>query len=192
MTLATMQGIYRQEGAWTLIEIKLHDSAQLFHSLDPSPFRERDLDPDAAEYLINAFRELHGHQQVKIVIYLPQLSTTDNSRSMQEAIKNYFLYRQMVTQFQVKQRLRLGRNSFLVGLVFLFICNFIRLLLPPETMSIRTISEGLLIIGWVAMWKPIDILLYEWWPLANDARLYQQLSELPIEVRVNENPTQSS
>ena len=98
----------------------------------------------------------------------------------------------MVTQFQVKQRLRLGRNSFLVGLVFLFICNFIRLLLPPETMSIRTISEGLLIIGWVAMWKPIDILLYEWWPLANDARLYQQLSELPIEVRVNENPTQSS
>jgi hypothetical protein len=89
----------------------------------------------------------------------------------------------MVTMFKVRQRLRIGRSSLLIGLVFLFVCNFIRLWLPTEDMAARTINEGLLIIGWVAMWKPLDILLYEWWPLMADSRLYGRLSEILVEVK---------
>lgn len=62
MSLSRVTGIYHREGSWNLIEINLNEPAQLFNSLDPSPFHERDLDADAAEYLINAFRELHGHR----------------------------------------------------------------------------------------------------------------------------------
>jgi hypothetical protein len=43
--------------------------------------------------------------------------------------------------------------------------------------------EGLTIIGWVAMWKPLDIYLYRWWPLLALRRLYQRLSAMPVEVR---------
>lgn len=27
------------------------------------------------------------------------------------------------------------------------------------------LSEGAIILGWVARWRPIEIFLYEWWPL---------------------------
>lgn len=175
-------GVYRREGSWNLIELKLRDSAQLFNSFDPSPFHERDLDADAAEYLINAFRELHGHRHVKLVIYLAD-TPQDTISSIQASIHNYFRYRELVTRFQVRQRLRIGRSSLIIGLLFLFICTFVRILLPIDDMTTRTINEGLLIIGWVAMWKPLEILLYEWWPLLADARLYGQLSNIPVEIK---------
>ena len=34
-----------------LIEVHVADLKQLFHSLDPTPFRERDLDPKAEEFI---------------------------------------------------------------------------------------------------------------------------------------------
>ena len=45
---------------------------------------------------------------------------------------------------------------------------------------------AILIIGWVAMWRPLEILLYEWWPVLSDARLYARLAALPVEVRPRE------
>ena len=74
-------------------------------------------------------------------------------------------------------------RSLLVGLVFLALCSVLRLLLPGQDVSAKTLSEGLLIVGWVAMWKPLEILLYEWWPLLADARLDARATALPVEVR---------
>ena len=34
-----------------LIEVHVANLQQLFHSLDPTPFRERDLDPKAEEFI---------------------------------------------------------------------------------------------------------------------------------------------
>ena len=35
------------------IEIRIDDISQLFHTLDPFPFRERDLDKDAEEFIVS-------------------------------------------------------------------------------------------------------------------------------------------
>jgi hypothetical protein len=35
-----------------VLEIYLADVRQLFNSMDPAPFRERDLDPNAADYIV--------------------------------------------------------------------------------------------------------------------------------------------
>jgi hypothetical protein len=45
------------------------------------------------------------------------------------------------------------------------------------------LREGLIIAGWVAMWRPMEIFLYEWWPLLRKGRLYQKLSRMHVEVR---------
>ena len=44
------------------------------------------------------------------------------------------------------------------------------------------VSESLLIGGWVAMWRPIEVFLYEWWPIRAEARLYTRLSEMPVRL----------
>jgi hypothetical protein len=45
------------------------------------------------------------------------------------------------------------------------------------------IDEGLLIMGWVAMWRPIETFLYDWWPIRRRRTLLEEIAQLPIEVR---------
>jgi hypothetical protein len=47
----------------------------------------------------------------------------------------------------------------------------------------RFVDEGLVILGWVANWKPIEIFLYDWWPLARRRDLYRRLSDASFELR---------
>ena len=71
MSIASPEAVYRQEGNDTLIEIRLREVRQLFHTLDPAPFREKDLDEDAAQYLLEACREAGIHRPLRLLIHLP-------------------------------------------------------------------------------------------------------------------------
>jgi hypothetical protein len=42
--------------------------------------------------------------------------------------------------------------------------------------------ESLLIGGWVAMWRPLELFLYDWWPIRAEARLYDRLSDMPVGI----------
>jgi hypothetical protein len=37
-------------------------------------------------------------------------------------------------------------------------------------------------MGWVAMWRPISIFLYEWWPIRDALLTYESLGVVDIEV----------
>lgn len=186
MTKDVLTGIYRREGHWNLVEMKVSHPAQMFNSLDPSPFRERDLDAEAASYLADALRELHGHSHVKLVIYVPAPCDDNTRQAIVDAIHNYFRYRVQTARLQLREVLRLGRASLLVGLSFLAACTALWLFVfTGESLAERLLHEGALIMGWVAMWKPLEILLYDWWPVLRDARLYARLAELPVEVRIS-------
>jgi len=44
------------------------------------------------------------------------------------------------------------------------------------------LRESLLIGGWVAMWRPLEIFLYEWWPIRDEARLDDRLAAMPVRI----------
>jgi len=58
---------YRREGEHGLIEIKLSTIQQLYATLDPAPFFEKDLDADAEEYILGAVQDLGLRPPFKIV-----------------------------------------------------------------------------------------------------------------------------
>lgn len=184
--LAPPRPPYRSEGGIYLIELSLRRLPQLFNSLDPSPFHEKDLDPDAEAYLVGAARELGYKAPIKLVIHLPadELTWADKTR-VGDAIHNYFGYRRRTVQRDLRLSFRRGRISLAIGLMSLIVCMALRelvLALPSEAFS-RAIAEGLMILGWVAMWGPLQIFLYDWWPMAQTARVLQRLSQVPIELR---------
>jgi hypothetical protein len=45
------------------------------------------------------------------------------------------------------------------------------------------VSESLIIGGWVALWRPMEIFLYDWWPIAAEARLFDRLAAMPVSLR---------
>jgi hypothetical protein len=48
------------------------------------------------------------------------------------------------------------------------------------------IREGFLIGGWVAMWRPLEVFLYDWWPIRAEARLFDRLSRMPVRIDYKE------
>ena len=52
----------------------------------------------------------------------------------------------------------------------------------------RILQEGLLILGWVAMWRPLQIILYDWWPIRRYARLYSNLATMPVKLVASTEP----
>ena len=173
----------RREG--NAIELKLREVTQLFNSLDPSPFHEKDLDADAEEYIFTAARELGPKTPFKIVIHLPP-SEMQGAGPVKDAIHNYFAYRLDATRREIRYEMHLGRVSLAIGLAFLFACITARELVQRlgDTTLINIVAESLLIGGWVAMWRPIQIFLYDWWPIQRRRRVYRALAHAQVRIEL--------
>ena len=170
-----------------VIEVHLKTAEQLYNSLDPSPFHERDLDEKAERYIVGWAREARGTQPVQLVVTLPDaLHRGEAERRIPEAIHNHFGYRALQAQQDLHELLRIGRRSLAIGVIILMLCfGAIRYLslVTDQTAIIRLIEESLLILGWVANWRPLEIFLYDWWPIRRQILLFRRLAEMPVNVR---------
>lgn len=178
---------YNREGDHYLIEIKLSEIRQLFNNLDPAPFREKDLEASAENYIVDSVQELHLHTPIKLILHIPDnVCTEDAISSVPAAIHNYFSYRADITAKELRFTLQQGRSALLIGLAFLGTCiaaqQFIATLEKTGLMW-SIIEEGFLISGWVAMWRPIEVFLYDWWPIRRRRLVYEKLSGMSIELR---------
>jgi hypothetical protein len=188
--MADITSRYRREGGFSLIEIRLTAIQQLFSSLDPAPFLEKDLDAEVEDYIVGAVRELPTAAALKLVFLLPsdQLASPAVA-TLPESIHNYFDYRRESAARDLRFLLQDGRRALAIGLAFLSGCVLVRQLLFTEGGTITyIIGESLLIGGWVAMWRPMEVFLYEWWPLRRRGKIYEKLGTIPVEARPAASP----
>jgi len=177
------------QGEFHRVELNLKNIDQLFNTIDPSPFHEKDLDHDAEEFIVSWAREFPLNEQVVLVIYLSEIPAGKDFEPMiEQAIQNYFAYRARLTQKEFQQLMRDGRHSLLIGGLFLAACLIASqaLLGRASTTFLSVARESLTIAGWVAMWRPMEIFLYEWWPLRRRWRVYTKMSRINVEVRKSE------
>ena len=177
---------YRREGEATLIEIRLARIEQLFNSLDASPFHEQDLDKEAEEYIVDSVLDLPPEAKLKLVIYLPPETLSEpRVRSAPDSIHHFFSYCHDSTLRKRRLHMREGRLSLALGLSFLFACILLRQVFFRDSGTVlgEVLSEGLLILGWVAIWRPMEMLLYDWWPITRLGRTYLRLSEIEVDLR---------
>jgi hypothetical protein len=168
------------------IELNLENLDQLFNTMDPSPFHEKDLDDDAAEFILSWAMEYHRQEPVDLIVHLQKHVDGRNAQQLVEAaVHNYFAYRARLNVLEFKRLMKQGRLSLLVGLSFLVVCFVAAEWLVPKQPSAVPgfFREGLTIAGWVAMWRPLEIYLYEWWPLRRRGQILEKLSRMPVEVR---------
>ena len=156
--------------------------------MDPSPFLEKDLDRDAEEFIVSWAREYPLAAPLAVIVHLtdpPTVAETENL--VTHAIHHYFTYRAHLQQQALRELLREGRLALLVGFLFLSLCLLTAQLLSNQvTPTLATIlHESLTVGGWVAMWRPMSIYLYDWWPIRARVRLYTKLSRIPVSVVID-------
>jgi hypothetical protein len=168
-----------------LIDLATDSLESLFSRLDPSPPVRRDLAQDVADYVLQRARESMS-THYRLIIWVPDpFLCGDIRRTTSNAIRYYFARRRDAQAKLLSSTLRTGRRALALGLGFLFACT--GLLLVTATAPLRPVdaflSESLLLIGWVANWRPIEILLYDRWPLRRERDILQALSRLQIDYR---------
>ncbi len=173
--------------AENVIEIRVDEIAQLFHTLDPFPFREKDLDREAEEYIVGWARELPADRPFRVIVHFPNdESQTDLARDLPEALGKYFAGRAAVIQGDLNELFRIGRRSLAIGVAILIACLLAANLASgflADAPSRRIVQESFLILGWVANWRPLEIFLYDWWPIVRRRDLYRRLSAAAVEKK---------
>ena len=181
--------LYREQNGKLLIEIELKSLMQIFNSFDPAPFHEKELDENAEIYIYNSVAEFPIKKPLELIIHLPPSEIgKETEETLKKAIRNHFLYRSLLTEIELRGVLQRGRRNLAIGIVFLFLCLLvIGILSTIEGGLLKTmISEGLTIIGWVAMWEPVNVFLYGWWPLIQKKNIYNKI--LGMDVKVSSSP----
>jgi hypothetical protein len=173
-----------------VIEIRLESINQLFNSLDPFPFPERDLDTEAEEYIVGWARELPDECGISLVIRLPAGEKPRcNPADTKLSLNNYFSYRAEMAERELRETLRNGWRSLGVGLPILAVCltvsQIIRAFGATQPFA-QAAEESLILLGWVVNWTPLELLLYEWRPIARRRDLYRRLASAEVHIHFGE------
>jgi hypothetical protein len=168
------------------IDVKVQKIEQLFHTLDPYPFRERGLGEDAERYIVDFAKECARSGQLRIVLHIPaEAAAAEESLGLPEAISNHFQERAEGAARELRELFRTGRTAAVIGIsILILLAAAVELVLVPAFGDAqRWLAESLLILAWVANWKPLQIFLYDWWPIARRRRLYRRLAAADVSLR---------
>ena len=178
---------YRVEDGKPVVDLKLPGIENIFDNRDPAPFRDRDLDPDLVEYLTSAAEDLAAHDRFRIVFWLDKPCEVS---AIEAAFRAHFDYElERIDRVRRRNR-RTGQISLMLAVLLVIgLVSIAQLLgrLVQNTIG-AGIKEGLMISCWVLMWRPVEVLVYDWIPWRRQRRVFKRLHEVPIDVRSGKVP----
>ncbi len=186
----TQTPTFAEENGSILIDVHISSTDQFYNLLDPSPEEEKDLDEDTETYIRNAVEDLtpEERQRAKVVLYLsPNLYQNSITRNnMERAVSANFAYRLHHEKRKYEFAMWRGKRYLIRGLIFLVICLvvssvFTRIFADNDINL--AFAQSFVIIGWVALWKPVEFYLYDRRDLLDDLEVLETLSTIPVETR---------
>jgi hypothetical protein len=178
---------YRIENGEPCVDIRIASIEQLFDNRDPAPFRERDLDPDLVEYVLAAGEDLASQAGLRVVFWLGKPCPP---AEIEAAFRAHFAYELDRIERRRRRQRRIGQIALLLGvgliIVLLSLAQLVARVVPGSLG--QALREGLVISSWVVLWRPVEILIYDWIPVHRERRVMRRLLSAPIDVRVGPGP----
>lgn len=176
---------YRIEDGERCLDVRLGSVEQLFDNRDPAPFRERDLDPDLVEYLHGAAEDVAHHGPFRVVFWLGGAPAPER---IEPAYRAHFAYEIERIDRQRRRERRAGQVSLVFGLALLVILVTLAQVAASLPRIGSVVKEGLTISAWVILWRPVQTLVYDWWPPFRERRLMRRLRDARLIVRDGDGP----
>jgi len=192
--LAQDRSFFSKDGK-AVISLKVQNVTQLFSTMDPAPLSNKSLDSSVEEWIVSSATEAARHASLELQIHVQNPAEATPSQAMvQEAVRLFFAYKSQLSRRELSQVFKKGRISLLIGLTFLGVTLAISKMLGAfETNRMALlIRESLIIGGWVAMWRPLEILLYDWWPIRNQRIIFDRLSATDVTLLQDQESTMTT
>lgn len=168
------------------IAVRVARIEHLFDNLDPSPPPDRDLAPRVEAHLAAWAEELPAgaHPAIRIELPASELARPE-AASAAEDVTRYCLGRVAAARREMRELKRSGRLALAIGLGVLALCILLGQIVPallPFPGLAGLLGESLIILGWVALWRPLEIWLYDWWPIRRRRLLWSRLAAAPVRL----------
>jgi hypothetical protein len=172
------------------IHLDLSDPRELFQSPELDPLAGQPHAEPGIERILNRIRP-KPDRPVRATLRLPAAARApDLEARVRAGLQQYSDVRIEQVTHDIASLRQEGLATLWRGLVFLALCMLgSRILGEPRflpEMLARFFDEGLIIAGWVALWHPLDALLYQHWPLKRERRLYELLPVMDLEFEFTE------
>ncbi len=167
------------------LKIKVSSVEGLFDNQDPRDIPERNLNFEWLEYIFEVMNDKPRKIPIDLEIMVKSVGDEWDLETLPEVLHEEFKNYDVLLRRRLKDNFRLGRSSLLIALATL--AGFILLSELVHLVSTgffqRAFEEGFLIIGWVALWRPVEILLYDWWPIVDRRRKVKRILSGKITVQ---------
>jgi hypothetical protein len=149
---------------------------------------EGELYEPGMEYLVSRLRGSRLARRGQLVLMLPPGKLEPDLESkVRRAIERYCRHTILESKRALNELLWTGLKALQVGMVFLASCLVLaavtaRWNAAPGSLG-DILTQGLTIIGWVSLWRPVEIFLYEWWPLWRAVRVHDYILRMDIAIQ---------
>lgn len=167
------------------LDLRVRELPQLFNSLDPTPFHSKALDREAEAFIEGWARGFSPQCRLHLTVHLQHMPTEgDPTELVTGSIHHHFADKAEGVRRDLRDLFWQGRTSLLIGVAFVTVCLLLAEAIGQAGSSTaHTITrESLTIVGWVAMWRPLQLFLYDWWPLARRIATYKTLAHAHVKV----------
>jgi len=168
------------------IEVWLDSLDGLYSAFDPSPFRQRDLDPRAVEHIVQWASDAPAKAPLELRISVPFDADPDATEAdTQAAVRTFFTYEVgLLDRRHRRNKIRMAR-WLTVGLTLMAVLLTLHSVigrLYPDSLFNDIVGEAFVIAGWVSLWVPIERLGFDGWLLKDQLQLYRRLAEMRVVV----------
>lgn len=168
------------------LEITIATEKQFFNSMDPAPFRKRELDPAVIDYIVAWAEKAPASADLGLTLRIAAPTAGEDVQAIvTEAVAENFRRLSADTRRKLNRLFHDGRISLVIGVAFVAVAITVGDWLSTAFRNAhyaQIIADSFVIGAWVALWHPTNIFLYDWWPLKRQAVLYDRLSRMDVEI----------
>ena len=115
------------------------------------------------------------------------LDTPSQPGEIEAAVRAHFEYVIERNRRARRRGRRIGQVTLAMAVILVVgviaLSQFVVALFPGNVGT--GIKEGLTIFSWVVMWRPVEVLIYDWIPARRELTNARRLLAAPIDVRAN-------
>lgn len=169
------------------ITLKLGNIKHLFQEPEFDPFIPQQNSSSGIDAIVSELKPKSLTCKLRTTILLPDNQLSENlEQATTEALQRYCNVRIDQTTNDLASLRGRGFRALQRGLLFLAVCLLLSTLFDELNsfpgLIRRFLSEGFLIAGWVSLWHPIELLLYEWGPYQRQKQIYELIKEMELKV----------
>lgn len=156
----------------------------MFNSLDPAPFWDRDLDRAAAGFIEDEFRDKQSAERWLLHVHVHEGDAS--AAHLQQAIESYYGRMANSARLALHEHLRLGQVALVGGFAIFLLSMGARSILGHLLGRLPAVlDEGLIVLAWLALWRPAEALIYGWAPFYRNRRLFERLAGIKVVVSLD-------